>query len=240
MSRMFRSALIVALFCAPGAEAAPSFDCKAAKEEVEKIICKNGELSDLDLRIDAAYRGALKRLAGRADLIAALRENQRSFLDARDKALGINPEDAVDLMKTHRSFLDSIAPRAPGDFLGVWEQVGGVVIVRKGKKGGFAVLAETMRDPVYGNGMCDDGGDFRREGDALVSINEPKEWGQRLTRKGGLLELTEIEPRKRDPARTIHEPDYCGANGSLAGLYLPVRGPKPSYGDTIQVEAEGR
>jgi uncharacterized protein YecT (DUF1311 family) len=210
--------------------AAPSFDCKAAKEEVEKIVCHSEKLSVLDQQIADAYKAALGRLAGDPAAVAALRDRQRAFVALRDKGLNTNPDDVAEFMETHRNFLRSITPRARDGFLGIWETVGGVVIIRRGKRGRFDVNAETFGDPLWGTRYCSGGGDnFIMKGRTLASSNGPGEWNQKLLRSGHRLVLQEIAPK----AHKGGEPDYCGANGSLAGTFFPVRGPKPSYGDSI-------
>jgi len=114
--------------------------------------------------------------------------------------------------------------------------IGGVVIIKKRKGGKFSVDAETFGDPLWGNRYCAGGGDFTMRGAALLSANGPREWNQKLTRRGHLLVLEEIEPAARKPGEERAQRDTCGANGSLAGTFFPTRGPKPSYGDTIGLD----
>ena len=214
--------------------AAPSFDCKAAKEQVEKIVCRSEKLSVLDQQIADAYKAALGRLAGDPAAVAALRDGQRAFVALRDKGLNTKPDEVAEFMETHRNFLRSITPRARDAFLGIWETVGGVVIIRRGKLGKFDVDAETFGDPLWGTRYCRGGGNnFSMKGRTLASSNGPGEWNQKLSRSGHLLVLQEIAPKARKRGEEMREPDYCGANGSLAGTFFPVRGPKPSYGDLI-------
>jgi uncharacterized protein YecT (DUF1311 family) len=214
--------------------AAPSFDCKTAKEGVEKIVCRSEKLSVLDRQIADAYKAALGRLAGDPAAVAVLRDGQRAFVALRDKGLSTNPDEVAEFMETHRNFLRSIAPRARDAFLGIWETVGGVVIIRRGKRGKFNVVAETFGDPLWGTRYCSGGGDnFSMKGRTLISSNGPDEWNQKLSLRGFLLVLQEIKPKARKGGKESREPDYCGANGSLEGKFFPVRGPKPSYGDSI-------
>ena len=227
--------MLVTQFAAGDARAAPSFDCKAANQ-TEKVICASDRLSGLDQEIAEAYKAALGRLAADAAAVAALRESQRHFIALRDKGLGTNPADVEAFMATHRDFLRAIAPRARDEFLGIWETVGGVVIIKKGKGRKFGVDAETLGDPLWGNRYCAGGGDFTKRGAALLSANGRREWNQKLTRRGHLLVMEEIEPAERKRGEEKTRPDYCGANGTLTGTFFPVRGPKPSYGDTIGVD----
>lgn len=227
--------MLVTQLAAGVARANPSFDCKAANE-TEKVICGSEKLSGLDQEIADAYKAALRRLAADAAAVVALRESQRHFIALRDKGLGANPADVEAFMETQRNFLRSIAPRARTEFLGLWESVGGVVIIKKGKGGKFAVDAETLGDPLWGNRYCAGGGDFTMRGAALLSANGRREWNHKLTRRGHLLVMEEIEPAVRKPGEERTRPDTCGANGSLTGTFFPVRGPKPSYGDSIGVD----
>jgi tetratricopeptide (TPR) repeat protein len=73
---------------APAADALlPSFNCATASLAVEKAICSDPDLARLDREIDAAYKAAL---ASRNDKASAtsLRQAQRDFLAARNKAFG--------------------------------------------------------------------------------------------------------------------------------------------------------
>lgn len=210
----------------------PSFDCGMAEEEAEKQICRSKTLSALDRQISEAYKAALQRLASDPAAISELRANQRHFVELRDRTLGRAPDAAEDLMATHRNFLRGIALRDGEEFLGAWEMVAGAVIIRKRAQGEFGVDAETMRDPISGSGTCRWVGTFEKRGATLVSTEGDRAWTPELTLRGRLLVIQVAEPRTRDPL-TTPGPEYCGANGSLAGTFLPVRGPKPSYGDTI-------
>ena len=100
----------------------------------------------------------------------------------------------------------------------------------------FDVDAETMGDPLWGNRYCAAGGDFIMRGTALLSANGRHEWNQKLTRRGHLLVMEEVEPEVRKPGEERKRPDTCGANGSLNGTFFPVRGSKPNYGDTIRLD----
>ena len=83
--------------------------------------------------------------------------------------------------------------------------------------------------PLWGNRYCAGGGDFTMRGAALLSANGPREWNQKLTRRGHLLVMEEIEPA-REPGEERAQRDHCGANGSLDGTFFPVRGSKRATG----------
>jgi len=222
-------AMLVRQLAAGDALAAPSFDCKAANE-TEKVICGSDKLSGLDQELADAYKEALGRLAADAAAVVALRESQRHFIALRDMGLGTNPADVEAFVETHRNFLRAIVPRARTEFLGLWESVGGVVIIKKGKGGKFAVDAEILGDPLWGNRYCAGGGDFTMRGAALMSANGRHEWNQKLTRRGHLLVMEEIEPAVRKPGEERKRPDACGANGSLTGTFFPSAAPSRATG----------
>jgi tetratricopeptide (TPR) repeat protein len=60
----------------------PSFDCGAAKREVEKVICADPQLGMLDRQLAEAYERVLKSASGR--IASDLRKSQRDFLVTRD------------------------------------------------------------------------------------------------------------------------------------------------------------
>lgn len=64
----------------------PSFDCGRARTAVEKAICADPELADLDREIDNVFARRM-RTANRSD-VAALRREQREFLAERAAAFG--------------------------------------------------------------------------------------------------------------------------------------------------------
>jgi tetratricopeptide (TPR) repeat protein len=84
----------------------PSFNCAAARRPVEKAICANPELANLDRQI-AAVNTRVVRDAGRADPHAgrALQREQEDFLSRRDAGFG-RPD--YDLLKAMRARLDHL------------------------------------------------------------------------------------------------------------------------------------
>lgn len=89
MIRLFLIAGVF-IFLSSHAEAA-SFDCKKAKSEVEKVICSDENLSDLDERIAAAYHNALSKLSPEGQRI--LRDGQRRWLKTLPKGCYYAPTD---------------------------------------------------------------------------------------------------------------------------------------------------
>lgn len=69
---------IPALLTVTGAHAAPSFDCAKASRPIEKAICADTKLSDMDAKLAAGYRAALLRLSPQAQ--EQVRDSQRQWL----------------------------------------------------------------------------------------------------------------------------------------------------------------
>jgi len=79
---------------AASGEAGASFDCATARRAVEKAICADPSLRQLDHDIADAYAQALKAAGaegGRA--VAALREQQRDFIATRNASFGKSDYD---------------------------------------------------------------------------------------------------------------------------------------------------
>ncbi|HTB57741.1 MAG TPA: lysozyme inhibitor LprI family protein [Polyangia bacterium] len=92
------------LAMAPLARAA-SFDCAKAKLPVEKMLCSDAALSDLDGRLAAAYRRAL----GLASNPEPLRAEQRSWLATERKKCA----DVACLRQAYQQRLTAIEAAAP-------------------------------------------------------------------------------------------------------------------------------
>ena len=73
---------------AASAATLPSFDCTTATRAVEKAICSDPDLAQLDNEIDAAYKEALAARAGKA--VKQLRQQERDFIAARNTSFS-NP-----------------------------------------------------------------------------------------------------------------------------------------------------
>ncbi len=64
----------------------PTFSCATTKRAVEKAICSDKELSQLDRDMNTAYQLALSQAKGAR--AAALRQEQRTFVTTRNRMFG--------------------------------------------------------------------------------------------------------------------------------------------------------
>ena len=69
--------VLMAMLTLPATAAQPSFDCDGARSEVEKMICDDDALADLDLRLARDFARALSR--ANADQVPELRASQREW-----------------------------------------------------------------------------------------------------------------------------------------------------------------
>jgi tetratricopeptide (TPR) repeat protein len=84
----------------------PSFNCAAARRAVEKTICANPELANLDREINAVNTKVVREAAGDSPRAGrALQREQDAFLARRDAAFG-RPD--YDLLKAMRERLDHL------------------------------------------------------------------------------------------------------------------------------------
>ena len=122
MSKAIASLVLafVTLLAAPAAAQddvpRPSFDCAAATQPVEALICADVELAHLDVELSAAYGARLAALAG--DAQATLRQEQRAWSGNRGAVCGVDAEPAIEvddaigcLTALYRGRLEVLAPR---------------------------------------------------------------------------------------------------------------------------------
>lgn len=90
------AALGLALAFAPGAAAqakGPTFDCAKAQGEVEKLVCKDAKLGELDRKLDTVYKAATAKAKGAP--AKTLVAEQRGWVKGRNdcwKAQAASPE----------------------------------------------------------------------------------------------------------------------------------------------------
>lgn len=111
------SALLAAPVAAQDDVPQPSFDCAAAMQPVETLICGDVELAELDVELSAAYKARLAALAG--DAQATLRQEQRNWSGSRGAVCGVEAEPAIEvddaigcLMALYRARVDVLTPGA--------------------------------------------------------------------------------------------------------------------------------
>lgn len=122
--------LIVIMFCLSvgslHAAGAASFECEKAKTWVEKLICEDENLADLDRKMSASYKELISFLSAQDK--TEVKKNQIEWLKTRDRACNlIKIDEAV------RNYLDSYYSERIAE-LKDWEQYTKDEGVKKGSK----------------------------------------------------------------------------------------------------------
>jgi uncharacterized protein YecT (DUF1311 family) len=86
-----------------------SYDCTKTVTEIENVICHVDTLAALDVQLNALYKSLLSKLTG-PDL-KALRNDQRKWLAARDKACAIYKGWVSCLSDYHKKRIDELKKR---------------------------------------------------------------------------------------------------------------------------------
>jgi uncharacterized protein len=96
--------------------AQPSFDCAAATQPVETLICGDAALADLDLALADAYHAALA--ASVAEAQSKLRDEQRAWAANRAASCGVDADAAADatrcLVALYRARIAALQPAGAG------------------------------------------------------------------------------------------------------------------------------
>lgn len=214
---------------AGGGDDGPSFSCAAAKSAAEKAICADPALAALDRRMASAYAKVLAALdaPGRA----ALRTDQRIFLEARDIQMTQARPDDYDLkgdMESRVGLLEAIDTKPRSGWSGSWVNTPGQIVVTPGADGAFLVSIFTVQ-PYPSYPTCDLTAGGRVSGGVLVVGGSPAErktnegWTVTLTRTGMALTAELVPPKGADAGG----PPFCGFRSTIAGSFLPTR-PEPA------------
>lgn len=211
------SLTVVLLVTAAGAAAQPSFDCTRASTEAERRICTDPTLAELDREIADVYAQSLDAFADDPEALAALREEQRAFIETRDRIAaaqtGREGSDLREFMGRRRGFLGLLDLPRDG-FEGAWANgFGSLSIIEQGD-GTFEVSVEAAE---WSNArwLCNVHADAR-EVDGALRLDAGDGWSLVLRRRGALLDVAE----ERAATAATQRP-YCGHNGFLEGAYFP-------------------
>lgn len=80
-------------------EIKPSFDCAKAKTRVEKLICSDAELAKLDREMSSEYHSLVSDKTLDGELKKILKNNQKKWLDSREKTPCLENEDISEQQK---------------------------------------------------------------------------------------------------------------------------------------------
>lgn len=216
------SSLILTVVVAASGQTGPSFDCARASTPVERAICADAELAELDRRM--ADRYAAVRRALPAEARQALLEDQRWFLGVRDEAFRSRAEpwlegfpDLAERMRDRIAFLETIDTGRRG-LAGTWGNLAGVVEVRPAA-GGRLNVELSAAHPLNARWICQTRFEAPPGGDGVSGVaGTDPDMRITLGLEGGVVTVSE-----RRPDGERGQPGYCGHGGTLEGAYLPVR-----------------
>ena len=211
--------LLLSLYALTPPAHSASFDCSKASSPVEKTICADKQLSDLDELLLLSYK---KALVGSANA-TALKAEQQAWLKKERNVCA----DKACLTQAYTSRLATLneqvataapqSPLQPGEYL--TEKGWGQLTITQDKNAGLRFSIEAMGGNGHScqlAGAIHDGKSIPDEQDAggeqcVVSFSA----------KGDNIEVT---PNSEAPCRY-----FCGMRASFDGLYLkPGKGCEPS------------
>lgn len=212
----------LSLNAAAAPEALPSFDCAKARTGAEKAICASPQLAALDASIAKRYDEARKSLD--AATAEALLGDQRYFAKVRDDAFekAFDKDKPIEELATrlkHRdAFLASLDLAERKGFTGRWRNLSGEITLWK-KPDGDILYEGSADQPHTGSWSCNVEASGKANGEHLrVKSVDTKGWVLNLKRQGYALVIEE-----QPPGAGASGPPYCGANGTLAGTFFPIR-----------------
>lgn len=208
---------------------AQGLNCARASTSTERAICSTPALAALDARIAARYAALTDEFD--ADSAHALQQDQRAFLTARDTAAApLNgtylTDDLADRLVARADFLDSLHNDPLTDVVGRWRNQSGDINIVQWATGVVTFEGQTVDVPRQ-RWICDAAGNGELTGNGAarfeVTTDGSSNWSLTVQQKGAMLVVEEQAPAGAGA------PPYCGANGTLAGVYFQAeRAPDPS------------
>ena len=209
---------------------APSFDCARASSGAEQAICASDALAAQDASIASHFDEAKKAFDAAA--VKALTQDQRDFVLMRGHEydeLNVKDPEARTARLSSRlqqrdAFLASLVLTPRKGFEGTWNNLTGGFTVTRRPDGRLWFDGKTTH-PRDGRWLCQVSGEAKRKGDALVITPADEDgsgWTLTLTRLGAAVNVAERPPAKRVAG---YWAPYCGMNGTLGGVFFPVRQP---------------
>jgi uncharacterized protein len=109
----------------PALAQGPAFDCSKAQGEVEKLICSDASLAELDRKLAAVYKAAGAKAQGK--LATRLREEQRGWVKGRNECWKANGQQtwitATWTVNTVKGCIDAQYRLRTSELQSVWRLV---------------------------------------------------------------------------------------------------------------------
>lgn len=216
-------AAVLLLAASPALAGGPSFDCRTARQPVEKAICADGALAELDLGMARAYRQAVQRVSGDAAALDELKKSQRGFVSSRNAAFERPDYRLADHMARRIALLGNINIDERRNLLNDWASDDGTVSINRAADDRLRVFV-ALEEATRGLYAYHFEGFGKAKGDTVTASeeaggNDYDGWTITVTRKGRTITVAETPPAGR---ATVGPNPFCGAHGSLSGVYFGV------------------
>jgi hypothetical protein len=214
MKHFALSAALVVFAIPAFAQTAP--DCGKLTAPVDKAICADPALSDLDKALRLSFTKARARVD--SDALKALEKDQKDFLSERAMVFENRSMPLDGYMKNRLSFLDGLEnpawSRDATAFLGTWRNSLGEVRISKDDAGKLIVAISTL-SPAESKWICDiEGSGTPKNGKLEFSEDDVK---ITVSRRGSALVVGDQLPQG-DGGRP-----FCGANGYIDGAFFKMK-----------------
>ena len=190
------------------AKSSASFDCRKAAGEVEKSVCADPRLGQLDQRLAKLWRSYLNAFADDHRLLKVIRGEQTAWLAQRNAC----KSDGACVGKAYEKRYDLLAGRqADRPFAGAHVSTSGTLAVYPLNDGSYLASVMTS-DASGGSWTCEVFGTGSASGNSLT-LSVDKKYSLVVSRDRGALKIAESE------ATGAVEQLYCGLNGSITFTY---------------------
>ncbi len=214
MKRFALSAALIVAAIPAFAQTTP--DCTKLTASVDKAICVDPALSDLDKAMRLSFTKARARVD--SDALKALEKDQKDFLSERAMVFENRSMPLDAYMKNRLSFLDGLEnpawSRDATAFVGTWRNSLGEVRISKDDAGKLIVAISTL-SPAESKWICDiEGSGAPKNGKLEFSEDDVK---ITVSRRGSALVVGDQLPQG-DGGRP-----FCGANGYIDGAFFKMK-----------------
>ncbi len=215
MKRFALSAALVAFAIPAFAQTTP--DCTKLTAPVDKAICADPALSELDKALRLSFTKARARVD--SDALKALGKDQKDFLSERAMVFDNKSMPLDAYMQNRLSFLENLEnpawSRDATAFLGTWRNSLGEVRVTKDDAGKLVVAISTL-SPAESKWICDIEGSVSAPKNGKLEFSED-DVKITVSRRGSALVVGDQLPQG-DGGRP-----FCGANGYIDGAFFKMK-----------------
>jgi uncharacterized protein len=192
-------------------------DCGRLTIPVDKAICADPALTDLDKALRLSFTKARARVD--SDSLKALEKDQKDFMTERALVFDNKSMPLAAYMQNRLNFLDNLEnpawSRDATAFLGTWRNSLGEVRISKDDAGKLVVAISTL-SPAESKWICDIEGSVPAPKNGRLEFSED-DVKITVSRRGSALVVGDQLPQG-DGGRP-----FCGANGYIDGAFFKMK-----------------